>query len=58
VATSRGDARRAIDGGGVYVNNRRADDVARNVTMEDTVEGRFIVLRKGKRNYHLVAVAG
>ena len=57
LASSRGDARRSIEGGGVYVNNRRVEDVSRTVTMDDTIGGRFLVLRKGKKNYHLVAVA-
>ena len=56
VASSRGDARRSIEGGGVYVNNQRVEDPARIVTMDDTIGGRFMVLRKGKKNYHLVAV--
>lgn len=56
VASSRSDARRSIEGGGVYVNNQRAEDPARMVTMDDTIGGRFMVLRKGKKNYHLVAV--
>ncbi len=58
VASSKGDARRAIEGGGVYVNNRRVSDVAYVVRTADLIEGRFLVLRKGKKSYHLVAVAG
>lgn len=56
LATSRGDARRAIDGGGVYVNNVRIAETGRTATMDDTIEGRFLVLRKGKKRYHLVRV--
>jgi tyrosyl-tRNA synthetase len=54
VATSRGDARRTIEGGGAYVNNIQAGDASRRVTLGDSIEGQFIVLRKGRRNYHLV----
>lgn len=56
IASSKGDARRAIDGGGVYVNNVRVEDAARALTMTDTIDGRFLLLRKGKKQYHLVAV--
>jgi tyrosyl-tRNA synthetase len=56
VASSKGDARRAIEGGGVYVNGVRADDVLRRVRMDDAIEGRFVLLRRGKKSYHLVAV--
>jgi len=55
LASSRGDARRALDGGGIYVNNRRVVDPSHTVRTEDFVEGRFLVLRKGKKTYHLVA---
>lgn len=58
VATSKGDARRAVEGGGIYLNNRRVADVAHSVRVTDAVEGRFLVLRKGKKSYHLVALAG
>jgi len=58
VATSKGDARRAIEGGGIYLNNERATDVAAAVTVDRAIEGRFLVLRKGKKSYHLVEVEG
>jgi len=58
VATSRSDARRLIQGGGIYVNNRRVTDIERNVTLTDSIEGQFIILRKGRKNYHLVKVKG
>jgi len=51
--SSKGDARRSIQGGGVYLNNVRVEDVDRRVTLEDAIEGRFLVVRKGKKNYHL-----
>ena len=55
---SRGEARRQIEGGGIYVNGRRIEDVAAPVTVTEAVEGRFLVLRKGKKNFHLVRVTG
>jgi tyrosyl-tRNA synthetase len=56
VASSRGDARRSVDGGGIYLNGMRVEDPQRRVRTEDAVEGRFLVLRKGKKSYHLVKV--
>jgi tyrosyl-tRNA synthetase len=58
VGSSKGDARRSIQGGGVYLNNVRVEDVDRSVSLEDALEGRFLVLRKGKKNYHLVKLRG
>jgi len=56
LATSRGDARRSIQGGGVYLNNVRVTDTEFAVGVGDTLDGRFLVLRKGKKRYHLVLV--
>lgn len=58
VASSKGDARRSIQGGGVYLNNLRLESPDRRVTVDDALEGRFLVLRKGKKNYTLVKVLG
>jgi tyrosyl-tRNA synthetase len=58
LATSKADARRAILGGGVYVNNQRVADERRTVSLADSIGGRFIVLRKGRKGYHLVRIAG
>jgi tyrosyl-tRNA synthetase len=58
VAASKGEARRGVEQGGIYLNNERVGDAGRVVTREDALEGRFLVLRKGKRSYHLVRVEG
>lgn len=56
LSTGKGDAKRAIQGGGLYLNNERISDIAQTITAVDTIEGQFIVLRKGKKKYHLVRV--
>jgi tyrosyl-tRNA synthetase len=58
VAPSRGEAKRAIEGGGIYVNNSRVDSLDKRVTANDAIEGRFLVIRKGKKSYHLVKLMG
>lgn len=54
LAASKGEARRAVESGGVYVNNDRVDGVARAVTAGDLLFGAYVLLRRGKRNYALV----
>ena len=51
---SRSESRRAIEGGGFYLNNVRVTDIERKIEIDDAAEGRFFVLRKGKKNYHLI----
>jgi tyrosyl-tRNA synthetase len=54
LAPSRGRARTTIEQGGASVNNRREKDVDRSIGVDDLVAGRYVVLRSGKKNYHLV----
>ena len=53
---SRGEARRSIEGGGLSINNVRVEHVEAVVGIDEAIEGRFLLLRKGKKNYHLVRV--
>jgi len=54
---SKGEARRGIQEGGIYVNNRRVTDASMNITISDFIEGKFLVLRRGKKNYFLLKAA-
>ncbi len=53
---SKKQARTLIEGGGLYLNAARVDDVEQRITLDDAIEGRVIVLRKGKKRYHLARV--
>jgi len=53
---SKGETRRLLQGGGVNLNNQRVTDVGFSVKPEHCIEGRFLILRKGGKNYHLVKV--
>jgi tyrosyl-tRNA synthetase len=54
LAKSKGDARRTIDQGGAYVNNVQQDDPARSLGSADLLHDRYVVLRKGRRDVHVV----
>jgi tyrosyl-tRNA synthetase len=51
LCSSKGQARRDIEGGGIYLNNVREGNALRNVTLADLLFGKHLLLRKGKRNY-------
>ncbi len=51
---SKGQARKDIEGGGVYMNNQREGSFQRAVTAKDLLFGKHLLLRKGKRNYVVV----
>ena len=55
---SKGAARRLIREGGAYLNNRRCSDEAARVTREDFLGGAVLVLRKGRKQYHVIKIEG
>lgn len=54
VAKSKGDARRLIQGGGIYLDNERISDEKLRLADTKISSNGFIVLRSGKKNYHIV----
>ena len=54
---SKGQARKDVEGGGIYVNNVRVADIARTLAESDVLFGTFILLRKGKRSYCVIKLA-
>jgi tyrosyl-tRNA synthetase len=52
---SKGQARKDIEGGGIYVNNVREASATRAVTANDLLFGKHLLLRKGKRNYAVLS---
>lgn len=51
---SKGQARKDIEGGGIYLNNERVGSPTRAVLLSDLLFGRHLLLRKGKKNYVVV----
>ncbi len=51
---SKGQARKDVEGGGVYVNNVRETNFQRAVTGGELLFGKHVLLRKGKKNYVVV----
>jgi tyrosyl-tRNA synthetase len=51
---SRGQARKDIEGGGIYLNNVRVAEAGRTVASVDLLFGKYLLLRKGKRSYTLL----
>ena len=51
LCSSKGQARKDVEGGGVYLNNIRESNFQRSVTANDLLFGKHLLLRKGKRNY-------
>ncbi|MBT4483243.1 MAG: tyrosine--tRNA ligase, partial [Candidatus Latescibacteria bacterium] len=55
---SNSQAIQLIKQGGAYVNNVRVEDSRRKLTRQDLASETMIVLRSGKKKYHLVRIVG
>jgi tyrosyl-tRNA synthetase len=54
---SKGQARRLIQNGGFYVNNRKVETAEETLTASDVIDDRVVVFRSGKKNFFLVKTA-
>ncbi len=57
LVASKSEARRALEQGGVFVNDQPVTGIDAALTRADLLHGRYVVLRKGKRSYHLLTVS-
>ncbi len=53
---SRSEARRLVQAGGLYLNNRKVENIETRVAESDLIDGRLLVLRSGRKNHRLVMV--
>lgn len=58
VAASKSEAARLIKQGGLSVNDRKITDERGVITLADAFGGELFVIRKGRRQTHVVRVAG
>ncbi|HXE57728.1 MAG TPA: tyrosine--tRNA ligase [Gemmatimonadales bacterium] len=56
LASSKGDARRGIEGRGFAVNEVVVTDATRRLTPGDLRQDRYVLLRKGKKTYAMLVV--
>jgi tyrosyl-tRNA synthetase len=55
---SKGEARRSLEQGGLYINNRRVDSADAKLTAADLVSESALVLRVGKKRFAILRVEG
>jgi tyrosyl-tRNA synthetase len=56
VFSSKGEARRMIQGGGVSVNKTRVEEDVAVISTSDLLNNRYLLIQKGKKNYFLITV--
>jgi len=54
VFRSKGEAKKMLQGGGVFINKNKIDDVTNTINNSNLISEKYIVAQKGKKNYFLL----
>ncbi|HEY6901927.1 MAG TPA: tyrosine--tRNA ligase, partial [Puia sp.] len=57
VTPSKGEARKLIQGGGISINRKKVEDVKMIMDDSTLLQGKYILVQRGKSNHYLVVVA-
>ena len=56
VFASKGEMRKLVQGGGVSLNKEKLAEFDRPITADDLIDGKYLLVQRGKKNYYLVIV--
>ena len=56
VFASKGEMRKLVQGGGVSLNKEKLAEFDRPVTADDLIDGKYLLVQRGKKNYFLITV--
>ena len=56
VFASKGEMRKLVQGGGVSINKEKLTEFDRPVTADDLIDGKYLLVQRGKKNYTLITV--
>ena len=56
VFASKGEMRKLVQGGGVSLNKEKLSAFDRIVTAYDLIDGKYLLVQRGKKNYYLITV--
>ena len=54
VFASKGEMRKLVQGGGVSLNKEKLSAFDRPVTSDDLIDGKYLLVQRGKKNYYLL----
>ncbi len=54
ICSSKREAREFVSGGSISINGDKITDLEKVLSKEDSIEGKYIILRRGKKKYFLI----
>ena len=55
---SKGEARKMIQNNGLSINKEKFTDFGGQLTEGDIIDGKYILVQKGKKDYYIINVNG
>ena len=56
IFSSKGEMRRLVQGGGLQVNRQKVADPEMQISPKDFINGKYLLIQKGKKNYSLIII--
>ena len=56
IFASKGELRRMVQGGGLMINKQKIEDLSRSLAQKDFINGKYLLVQKGKKNYYLITL--
>jgi len=56
VFSSKGEARKMLQGGGVSLNREKLNDIELVLNTDQLINGKYLIAQRGKKNYYLITV--
>ncbi len=54
ILPSKGEAKKMLAGGGIFINKEKAIAADEKITADKLLNGKYLLIQKGKKNYYLV----
>jgi tyrosyl-tRNA synthetase len=56
IFSSKGEARKTLQGGGLAINKQKVSDMGASISAAQLLNGKYLLVQKGKKNYYFVTV--
>ena len=56
IFSSKGEMRKMVQGGGVSLNKEKLEAFDRIISVEDLIDGKYLLVQRGKKNYYLITM--
>ena len=56
IFASKGELKRLIQGGGLSMNKEKIGDMDKEITRNDLINDKYLLVQKGKKNYYLIII--